>query len=51
MERVVSITETGDIIYKLKSVWKNGITHVLQSPLEGIEKLASLVPLPNMHSS
>jgi len=50
MDRM-SITETGDIIYELGSVWKNGITHVLLSPLELIEKLAALVPLPNMHSS
>ena len=40
MDRM-SITETGDIIYELGSVWKNGITHVLLSPLELIEKLAA----------
>ena len=50
MDRM-SITEIGDIIYELKSVWKNGITHVLLSPLELIEKLAALVPLPNMHTT
>ena len=37
-------------MYKLKKTWKNGITHVLLSPLELIEKLAALVPLPNMHT-
>ena len=50
MDRM-SITETGDIIYELGSVWNNGITHVLLSPLELIEKLAALVPLPNMHTT
>ena len=47
----MSLTERGDIIYELGSVWKNGITHVLLSPLELIEKLAALVPLPNMHTT
>jgi hypothetical protein len=49
MERI-SLTEGGDIMYKLKKAWKNGMTHVLLSPLELIEKLAALVPLPNMHT-
>ena len=50
MDRI-SLTEGGDIMYKLKKAWKNGMTHVLLSPLELIEKLAALVPLPNMHTS
>ena len=49
MDRI-SLTERGNIIYELGSVWKNGITHVLLSPLELIEKLAAVVPLRNMHT-
>lgn len=45
----MSLTENGDIKYQLKKAWRNGVTHVLLSPLELIEKLCSLVPLPNMH--
>ena len=45
----LSLTVDGDIKYELKKAWSNGITHVLLSPMELIEKLASLVPQPNMH--
>ncbi|MBP6219308.1 MAG: transposase [Oligoflexales bacterium] len=45
----MSLTPKGEIKYELKKAWKNGITHVLLSPLELIEKLCSLVPLPNLH--
>ena len=33
----------------LKYAWSNGVTHVVLSPLELIEKLCALVPLPNLH--
>ena len=33
----------------LKKPQKNGVTHVLLSPLELIEKLCALVPQPRMH--
>ena len=45
----MSLTESGDIKYELKKAWSNGKTHVLLSPLELIEKLCALVPLPRMH--
>ena len=45
----MSLTEQGDIKYKLKKTWTNGKTHVLLSPHEFIEKLCALVPLPRMH--
>ena len=35
--------------YELKKDWENGVTHVLLSPLELIEKLSALVPQPRMH--
>ena len=45
----MSLTESGDIKYELKKAWSTGKTHVLLSPLELIEKLCALVPLPRMH--
>jgi hypothetical protein len=39
----------GDIVYQLKRKWTNGKTHVLFSPYEFLEKLASLIPLPKKH--
>ena len=45
----MSLSENGDIKYELKNKWSNGATHVLLSPLELIEKLCALVPLPRMH--
>jgi hypothetical protein len=45
----MSLTESDDIKYELKKAWSNGKTHVLLSPLELIEKLCALVPLPRMH--
>ena len=45
----LSLTPTGDIKYELKKPWKNGVTHVVLSPKELIEKLCSLVPLPYLN--
>ena len=45
----MSLTPRGDIQYELKKAWRNGVTHVVLSPLELIEKLCALVPLPNLH--
>ena len=45
----MSLTKTGDIKYELKKAWKNGVTHVVLSPHELIEKLCALIPQPRMH--
>ena len=45
----MSLTKTGDIKYELKKAWKNGVTHVVLSPHELIEKLSALIPQPRMH--
>ena len=45
----MSLTESGDIKYEFKKAWSNGKNHVLLSPLELIEKLCALVPLPRMY--
>jgi hypothetical protein len=45
----MSLTKNGDIKYELKKAWKNGVTHVVLSPHELIEKLCALIPQPRMH--
>jgi hypothetical protein len=48
-EERLSQAPNGDIHYKLKKPWTDGTTSVIFSPLEFIEKLASLVPPPRIH--
>jgi hypothetical protein len=48
-EERLSQASNGDIIYKLKKPWTDGTTAVIFSPLEFLEKLASLVPPPRIH--
>ena len=45
----MSLTKTGDIKYELKKLHKNGVTHLVLSPHELIEKLSALIPQPRMH--
>ena len=44
----VSLDQHGNILYELKKSY-DGATHVLFSPLEFIEKLASIIPPPCRH--
>jgi hypothetical protein len=39
----------GDLLYTFTSPWSDGTTGITLSPLELLEKLAALVPLPRMH--
>ncbi len=39
----------GDLLYTFTRPWSDGTTGVKLSPLELLEKLAALVPLPRMH--
>jgi hypothetical protein len=39
----------GDLIYTFTHPWSDGTTGMRLSPMELIEKLAALVPLPRMH--
>lgn len=41
--------ENGDIVYKLKTPFKDGTSHVIFTPMEFIEKLAALIPKPRAH--
>src|SRR3989441_4264592 len=39
----------GDLVYTFTKPWADGTTGITLSPLELLEKLAALVPLPRVH--
>jgi hypothetical protein len=39
----------GDLMYRFNGPWSDGTTGIKLSPLELLEKLAALVPLPRAH--
>ena len=39
----------GDLLYTFTHPWSDGTTGITLSPLELLEKLAALVPLPHVH--
>ena len=39
----------GQVVYKLKTAYRNGTTHIVLSPLDLLSRLASLVPRPRVH--
>jgi hypothetical protein len=39
----------GDLLYRFNRPWSDGTTGIKLSPLELLEKLAALVPLPRAH--
>lgn len=45
----MSETYTGQILYKLKTPWKNGVTHFSYSGLDFIARLVALIPPPRMN--
>jgi len=48
LERLVQDTN-GDLVYTFTHPWSDGTTGIRLSPLELLEKLAALVPLPYVH--
>lgn len=48
-EERLSQNEKGQIVYKLKTPWDDGTTHIYMSPLELLEKLAAIIPRPRVH--
>ena len=48
LERLVQDTN-GDLIYTFTHPWSDGTTGIRLAPLELLEKLAALVPLPHVH--
>jgi hypothetical protein len=48
LERL-DVNADGDLLYTFTRPWSDGTTGIKLSPLELMEKLAALVPLPRMH--
>src|SRR5713101_754033 len=48
LERLAEDTN-GDLVYAFTKPWSDGTTGIKLSPLELLEKLAALVPLPRVH--
>jgi hypothetical protein len=42
----VQLNDAGQVGPKLKTPWRDGTTHLVMSPLEFLQRLAALVPLP-----
>ena len=45
----VQLNAAGQVELKLKTPWRDGTTHLVMSPLEFMQRLAALVPLPRLH--
>ena len=48
-EERLSLNNQGQVIYKLKTAYHNGTTHIIFDPLDFISRLASLIPRPRLH--
>ncbi len=48
-EERLSLTPSGNVIYKLKTPYTDGTSHLMFTGVEFVEKLASLVPPPRIH--
>lgn len=48
-EQRLSVAGNGQIIYQLKTPYRDGTTHVVLSPIEFIGRLAALVPKPRVN--
>ena len=45
----VQTNAAGQVVLKLKTPWRHGITHIVMSPLEFMQRPAALVPRPRLH--
>ena len=48
-EARLSLNTQGQIVYKLKTPYRNGTTHIVLDPLDFLSRLASLIPRPRIH--
>ena len=48
-EERLSVNNQGQVIYKLKTPYQNGTTHIVLSPLDFLSRLSSLIPWPRVH--
>ena len=44
----LSVNRAGQVVLKLKTVFRDGTTHLMMSPLEFMQRLAALVPRPRL---
>ena len=44
-----SLNNKGQVVYKLKTPYRNGTTHIVLDPLDFLSRLASLVPRPRIY--
>ena len=45
----LKVSDCGQVVYELKTPYRDGTTHIVMSPLEWMQRLAALVPRPRMH--
>ena len=45
----LAINREGNAVRQLKTPWRNGITHIVLTPMEFMQRLAALVPRPRLH--
>ena len=48
-EERLSVNFQGQVVYKLKTAYRNGTTHIILDPLDFLSRLASLIPRPRLH--
>ena len=48
-EERLSLNTQGQVVYKLKTAYRNGTTHIVLDPLDFLSRLASLIPRPRVH--
>ena len=45
----VQTSAAGQLVLKLRALWRDCTTHLVKSPLEFMQRLAALVPRPRLH--
>jgi hypothetical protein len=45
----LKLSDCGQVVYELKTPYRDGTTHVVMSPLEWMHRLAALIPRPRLH--
>ena len=48
-QKRLSLNAQGQVVYKLKTAYRNGTTHIVLDPLDFLSRLASLIPRPRVH--
>ena len=48
-EERLSLNIQGQVVYKLKTAYRNGTTHIVLDPLDFLSRLSSLIPRPRVH--